>query len=173
MTETTKKEDISISYISAVCAYAGIDYEIIRHDEDSTDAMIKKTVSMENGRKFVAELRVQLKSTSSSSQYTDKGEYLIYKLKVKNYNDLCMEGTSESILALLVLPEDESEWLAWTQEELMIKGCMYWASFTSQEPSENSAAVSVHIDKKNVINSTTLNIIMDRVAREEWPCSIQ
>ena len=114
-----------------------------------------------------------MKSTSSSSQYTDKGEYLVYKLNAKNYNDLCREGTTKIILALLVLPENESEWLTWTQEDLLIKGCMYWATFASQEPSENSGTVSVHIDKKNVINSTTLNIIMEKIAREEWPCSIQ
>ena len=114
MTDATRKEDISISYISAVCAYAGIDYETVRHDGDSTDAMIKKTVTLENGRKFTPELRIQLKCTSSPGQYADKGEYLTYRLKVKNYNDLCMEGTTEIILALLVLPEDESEWLMWT-----------------------------------------------------------
>ena len=84
-----------------------------------------------------------------------------------------MEGTTEIILALLVLPEDESEWLTWTQEELLIKGCMYWASFASQTPSQNAGTVNVHIDKKNVINAETLNMIMDKVAREEWPCSIR
>ena len=41
---TQIKEDISISYISALCAYAGIAYEIVRHDEDSTDGNKKKRV---------------------------------------------------------------------------------------------------------------------------------
>ena len=36
---TQIKEDISISYISALCAYAGIAYEIVRHDADSTDGI--------------------------------------------------------------------------------------------------------------------------------------
>ena len=36
------KEDISISYISALCAYSGISYDIIRHDDDSTDGILKK-----------------------------------------------------------------------------------------------------------------------------------
>lgn len=173
MTEAIRKEDLSSSYLSAICAYGGIDFEKVHHDDDSTDVVIKKTVTLEEGRKYISTLRVQLKSTSSPGQYTDKGEYLVYKLKVKNYNDLCMEGTTAVILALLVLPEDESDWLTWTQEELLIKGCMYWASFALHQPSQNSETVSVHIDKKNVINSTTLNIIMDKIAREEWPCSIR
>ena len=42
MTEATRKEDLSCSYISAVCAYGGIDYEKIHHDDDSTDVLLKK-----------------------------------------------------------------------------------------------------------------------------------
>ena len=42
MYESQKKEDIHISYISALCASAGITYETQRHDDDSTDGIIKK-----------------------------------------------------------------------------------------------------------------------------------
>ena len=41
MHSSSKKEDISISYISALCADAGISYDIQRHDDDSTDGIIK------------------------------------------------------------------------------------------------------------------------------------
>lgn len=41
MTPERAKENMSISYISAVCAYAGVDYDTIRHDEDSTDGLMK------------------------------------------------------------------------------------------------------------------------------------
>lgn len=120
------KEDLSISYISAVAAINGIGYETVRHDEDSTDGILKKIVTLEDGRKFDAELRIQLKATSSVSQYTMTDEKITYQLKAKNYNDLCMPGTSPIILGLLILPSDETEWIGWTPNELMIKGCMYW-----------------------------------------------
>ncbi len=76
MQVTKVKEDISISYISALCAYAGIAYEIVRHDEDSTDGILKKRVLLDGNRKFDAVLRIQLKCTSSPSQYTDNGDSL-------------------------------------------------------------------------------------------------
>ena len=41
MTPERAKENMSISYISAVCAYAGVDDDTIRHDEDSTDGLMK------------------------------------------------------------------------------------------------------------------------------------
>lgn len=53
---TQIKEDISISYISALCAYAGIAYEIVRHDADSTDGILKKRILLGGNRKFNAEL---------------------------------------------------------------------------------------------------------------------
>lgn len=61
------KEELSINYIATVAAIAGIDYDIIRHDEDSTDGLLKKQMILSNGGKFNASLRVQLKCTSSTS----------------------------------------------------------------------------------------------------------
>ena len=68
---TQIKEDLSISYILALCAYAGIAYEIVRHDGDSTDGILRKRILLDGNKKFDAELRVQLKCTSSQSQYAD------------------------------------------------------------------------------------------------------
>ena len=116
MQTTQIKEDISISYISALCAYAGISYEIIRHDDDSTDGILRKRIFLDRGRKFEAGLRIQLKCTSSLSQYTDNGDTIIYKLKAKNYNDLCLPSTTPIILGLLILPEDKDQWINWTQD---------------------------------------------------------
>lgn len=162
------KEDISISYIYALCANAGIGYEIIRHDDDSTDGILKKQITLENGSKYNAELKIQLKCTSSTSQYTDHGDTITYRLKVKNYNDLCAPSTTPIILGLLILPESPDEWVKWSIEELLIKGCMYWASFSGNKESQNADKVSVSICKANVINSSTLSDILYKIAKEEW-----
>ena len=42
MYSTKHMEDLQISYISALCASVGIDYDIQGHDADSTDAIIKR-----------------------------------------------------------------------------------------------------------------------------------
>ncbi|MCD7956611.1 MAG: DUF4365 domain-containing protein [Lachnospiraceae bacterium] len=85
--------------------------------------------------------------------------------RAKNFNDLCVPV----ILGLLILPEDEDEWIHWTSEELLIRGCMYWAEFSSEEVSANSATVNVRLEKKNVINLETLNEMLEKIAKEEWP----
>lgn len=169
MQVTKIKEDISISYISALCAYAGIAYEIVRHDEDSTDGILKKRVLLDGNRRFDAVLRIQLKCTSSPSQYTDNEDSLTYKLKAKNYNDLCLPSTTPIMLGLLILPENEELWLNCTEEELLIRGCMYWAEFSGKAESSNEGTVSVKIDKKNIINVESLQEILELIAKEEWP----
>lgn len=169
MQVTKIKEDISISYISALCAYAGIAYEIIRHDDDSTDGLLMKRIQLDNGIRFDSQVRIQLKCTSSNSQYTDNGEDITYKLKVKNYNDLCIQSTTPIILGLLVLPEEDSQWIKWSSEELLMKGCMYWAEFSNKCESNNKGTVNVKISKTNVVNANTLLDMLSKIAKEEWP----
>ena len=169
MQVSKRKEDISISYISALCAYAGIAYEIVRHDDDSTDGILRKRILLDGHRKFDAELRIQLKCTSSLSQYTDHGDAITYKLKAKNYNDLCLPSTTPIVLGLLILPENEQLWIHWTEEELLLRGSMYWAEFSKEAESVNEGTVSVKISKKNMLHAESLLEILERIAKEEWP----
>ena len=162
-----RKEDISISYISAICAYNGVAYDIIRHDHDSVDGSMMKRITLENGYDYDVTVHIQLKCTNSLNCYTENEDEIIYQLKVKNYNDLCKQGTVPKLLGLLVLPANE-DWVHWSKEELAIKGCMYWAYLGGSTPSNNSSTVSVYIKKENVINIENIDILLKRIAEEEW-----
>ncbi|MBP3817894.1 MAG: hypothetical protein J6H31_06270 [Butyrivibrio sp.] len=39
MNKENTKEELSLCYISTISTNAGMDYEILRHDDDSTDAL--------------------------------------------------------------------------------------------------------------------------------------
>ena len=166
MHETKKKEDIHISYVSALCASAGIDYEAIRHDDDSTDAMIKKRITRNDGCFYDAQLRIQLKCTSSKTQYSISNDVITYHLKAKNYNDLCTPSTTPIILGLLILQDNESEWVNWSTEELLIKGSMYWVNFEGHKKTDNTSTVAVHIPIENTINQNSLTHMLERIAEE-------
>lgn len=161
------KEDLSICYLKTIAAVNGIALERIEHDEDSVDVIIKKLVYRDNGKpKFNSQISVQLKATSSASQYTINEADISYVLKVKNYNDLCTPASMPSVLALLILPEIEEEWIGWTPDELMINGKMYWLSLRDQETSNNSASVTVKIPKNNILNNVTIEKLIEKVAEE-------
>lgn len=169
MITTKHKEDLSISYISALCASADISYDIQIHDDDSTDAIIKKRIKLANNYFFDASFRIQLKCTSSRLRYKDKGKDIVYKLEAKNYNDLCTKSTIPIILGLLILPEDEKTWVEWSIDELLVRGCMYWTEFSAQPPTSNTNSISIKIDKSQVLNQVTLLKILEKIARGNWP----
>lgn len=169
MHTTQQMEDLHISYIAALCAAEGVSYDIQRHDDDSTDGIIKKRIILGEGFFCDSSVRIQLKSTASASQYEDKGDYIRYRLKAKNYNDLCMRATTPIILGLLILPEDDGEWVRWSTEELLIKGCMYWEEFSGKEKRDKDSPVYVRIPKENIFNRKTMLNILEKIAKEEWP----
>ena len=169
MISTNHMKDIHISYISALCASAGISYDTQRHDDDSTDGIIKKRIQLSDALSFDASLRIQLKSTHSHSLYDEEDEVIKYALKTKNYNDLCRKATTPIILGLLILPEDDSEWVQCNLEELLIKGRMYWADFSSSHESTNKNTVTVSIPKTNIVNQDFLLEALSKIAKDEWP----
>lgn len=166
MTDANKKEELSIVFLSTLCTIAGITFESQKHDDDSTDAIIKKQITLNDGRKCEVLLRVQLKATSSESQYTEDEDTISYTLKVKNYNDLKLPATTPIILALLILPANSDEWVQWTQDDLMIKGRMYWKSFDNAIETKNTDTITVRIDKNQFVSSEALLQLLQRIAEE-------
>lgn len=160
------KEELSITYLHAICTKAGIDFELPRHDEDSTDAIIKRKVTLTNGSEYESLIRVQLKATSSRSQYSEDETVIRYKLKIKNYNDLSRNSTTPILLALLLLPENQDEWIQWTEETLLLKGRMYWACFRGEAASNNVSSINVTIDKNQVVNPDALLALLQRTAED-------
>lgn len=160
------KEDLSICYLKTIAAVKGIAVERVEHDEDSVDVIIKKILYNEKNEPFNSLISIQLKSTSSSSQYHISEKEISYKLKVKNYNDLCMPASMASILALLILPEKEENWTKWTPDELIIKGKMFWLSLQNNAMSDNKENITIKIPKDNVLNADTIEDLIVRAAEE-------
>lgn len=159
------KEDLSICYLKAVAAINAIALEETRHDEDSIDVIIKKEISI-SGERFFSEVGVQLKATSSVSQYSETTTDISYKLKAKNYNDLCAKSNIPRMLALLILPEDSNDWVKWTLDELLIRGRMYWYSLYGESPTKNTATVTIKIPKTNIIDTVTIQEIIQKAGEE-------
>lgn len=160
------KEDLSICYLKTIAAVNGVALEQNYHDEDSTDVVIKKFLELEGGLKFNSQISVQLKSTSSLSQYSIGENEITYKLKVKNYNDLCAVSAMPSMLALFILPENSDEWVGWNEEELILKGQMFWLGLQNNEPSSNTESVSVKIPKSNRLSKESIGALLIKAAKE-------
>src|SRR5471032_3356291 len=87
LSETGKKERLSLAHIIAVATSVGYSVEIISADKDSVDLTIRARGFVDPGKKGFCSpaLDVQLKAHSCDPPSASK---FSYKLKQKNYRDL-------------------------------------------------------------------------------------
>ena len=166
MLDTVAMEDLHIAFLSAICSKVCIRFDKITHDETSVDGYLRKKYKYNNGQEVDVSIEVQLKSTCSESQYTERSDYIIYKLKAKNYNDMCMRRNIPLYLGLLILPCNQDEWLNCGDEDLLLKGRMYLESFAGCDMTNNRESKNVSIPKKKLLTPEYLDNIMKNLGKE-------
>lgn len=91
---------------------------------------------------------------------------VVHDLEVRAYNLLRQENANRPrILVLLVLPEDESEWLTQSEDALMLRRCAYWASLRGAEASTAHTTVRIMIPRANVFSVETVQELMDQARK--------
>lgn len=164
MIESKQKEEISKSYLNALCAIKGIAMDVHQHDDDGIDVFLSKRIQRNSGSWFDAQMRVQLKSTSSSSSYREQDQQYAYRLKLKNYNDLRKPATTKPYLFLLILPTLDTDWVTHSVEQIIIKRCMFWLDLKGKPDTKNTSSVTVHFPKANVVSPERLDEILLEIA---------
>lgn len=139
----TRKERFSVAYINAVATRAG--YQMVEPpvDRDSVDGVLMG----DSGRR--PRIEFQAKATSRD---LIRGERVAFPLSIKNYDDLRADVQTPRILIVVLMPDNETEWLAQTDEELCLRCCGYWLSLADRPPVVNSDNVTVHIPLANVFS---------------------
>ena len=158
--DTKSQEAISLSYFLAVAATKNIVTNSKKRDDFSIDLDISKHVTLNTGVVFTAQINVQLKSTNSSHEYSINEDCITYYLKAKNYNDLVASTAVPIILALLILPEEESSWVCQDVDKLILRKCMYWVSLKGLPATDNSSSVAVKIPLSQVVTGDNLENLL-------------
>ena len=170
MTQAHIKEAISIRYMQLIAAYNGYSTSSTRPDYGS-DLDIKEIVfRQENtqGRYFESgrELKIQVKSATESA--LTLGEDLIfYDLAAVTYNDLIVRKSSRTplILVLFVLPDEASQWVTVSDQELICKKCAYWYVPADGEAlTHNLSSKRISITQENLISTNTLSQLFESFA---------
>lgn len=154
----TRKERFSLAYINGVATYADCEVLEPRVDRGSVDGILKRTTIGEI-------LGFQAKATSRHIVSRD-GRQLNFPLPMRDYDNL-RTAVTPFILIVVLLPEDETEWLAQTHDELCLRYCAYWLSLAGRPEVTNINNVTVHVPVANVFGSHQLTELMDRAARGE------
>lgn len=160
-----QKEQFSNTYLQALTSVAGYSLYKPFVDNDSVDWGI----AARGGEGIVRapRLELQLKSTSRTSLDDNT---IRYPLKLKNYNDLILDGyATPRILVVVIIPENPTDWLKQSFFELCLRQCGYWVSLREMPPTTNAVNVTVTIPRTNQFTVAALQSIMLGISQGVQP----
>jgi len=159
-----KSEALSIAYIRAIAAKAGVN--ILKSESDKgVDLRFSKVTERNGHYRDISHicLPCQIKSTKN---WIEKGDNILYDLEVINYNDLI--NSSYLLLVLMCLPQTIDQWLLQDEDCLRIhKCCYYWRPLRGQVETLNENTKRIIIPRTQIFTAdlltTTLNEIESRL----------
>lgn len=165
---TQQKEQFSLAYVHAIATVAGYALADIRVDDDSVDCLLCSRGR--SGRVHSPRVEVQLKCTAS---HAPGPEHLAFPLSMKNYDDLRdPEVHVPHVLVVVCVPNDVTDWLVHSEEQLALRRCGYWMSLRDLPPQASAAKdprVTVHLPRSQHFSVAQLQAIMSRVATGGLP----
>ncbi len=155
------KERLSIAYVSAVAARAGVGCRITSVPEYGTDLYLVN-IDLIKG-KYVDTgwiLNCQVKSTSTWELQSNQ---IAYDMDAGDYNKLAeWSGSAPCILVLFCLPDGSDEWLTVGEGELILKRCCYWTKISDQ-PTANKSKKRVFIPRSQLLTPDTVTNLLGLV----------
>jgi Domain of unknown function (DUF4365) len=84
-----------------------------------------------------------------------------YSLKRKNYDHLILTDVlAPRILVVVIVPQEIEEWIALSEEQLVLRRCGYWVSLAGQPQSDNETSVTVSVPRASVLTTDALQGLM-------------
>ena len=83
-------------------------------------------------------------------------------MPIKNYNDLRIFTQTPRLLVVLELPQDESQWMSVTAEELVLRRRAYWLSLRGRDEAPGQQSVTVQIPEHNVFDVEALRTLIEQ-----------
>lgn len=124
LSDAQRKERLSVSWLAAMASVAGLACDEPKSDTDSIDLTLSARGPLR------PKLDVQMKATTNAD--IRDGD-LSFRLSRKNYDDLRARRTVPLILVVVELPKQDSEWMDFRTEELLLRRRAWWASLRGAE----------------------------------------
>ena len=70
---------------------------------------------------------------------------------------------------MLIMPEDEAEWVIQSPDELAIRHCAYWLSLHSCAETSSRSTTRIGIPLTNVFSVESVRTIMQRTQERKMP----
>jgi hypothetical protein len=166
MTQAHRQEGLCRAYVQAVAAQAGIG--TCSHTPDYGIDLSLRTIQAKGAQREDAGVQLDLQLRSTTRANVSESE-VKYDLDVRTYEFLRAERPVPRILVVLVLPEDEGQWLSQSPEELVIRHCAFWCSLRGATPTSASSSIRITIPRGQVFGVQAAQTLMSRLAQGELP----
>lgn len=161
------QSQLSLAYVTAVASAAGFAVQEAARlfDQDGIDVTLLRRGP--GGTVRSPKLDVQVKSMGRENPTTDPWSF---KLPLKTYEELRAETYQvPRILVVVIVPENPTEWLTHTPDELVLRRCAWWTSLRGAAATTNETSIVVPIPLSQRLDVGALAAIMDRVAQGGLP----
>jgi hypothetical protein len=145
-------EAISAAYAHAIAAASGYVVALRHFDRDGID------ITFEAGDAMRPKIDAQLKATINLGAPVN-GAFR-YPCPKRNYDLLRVATQTPRILIVLDLPPDRHDWLATSEDQLVLRRVAYWTSLRDAAESDNSTSVTIDIPVENRFDVTELGRLM-------------
>lgn len=166
LTEAHTQECLSLAYVHAVTGRAGVNLFVGGRHDYGVDGSFKPVVNL-NGRRVESGHPVDFQLKASINWEHD-GDYVVYDLEAKTYNDMVSRQPTAIplILLLLCLPRDGATWLVGTESELVLRHCCYWMRL-SGESTDNTTTKRIRVPRANLLTPEAVLTIL-ATERARW-----
>lgn len=163
--ESDRSEELSIAYVSAVAAHAGIKVEGVARKDYGTDMTFKRLQKRTIDDHYYDLNSIPVPCQIKSARFPEWRELknkdiIAYDLRVKNYNDLV--NSTLGFLVLMCLPAAVEGWVQQDEECLRLyKCCYYWMPGPDDGPVDHSRTKTIHIPREQLLTAEILAGIVD------------
>ena len=166
MTPEQRQEELSRAYLHAVAAKCGFALGSWTQDQSCIDVTVGVVGVLGGGTLADPKLDVQLKCTANQSLI--KEDHVALQVKRQHYDRLIARASVPKVLVVLVLPEQEGEWVVHSHEQLLLRRCAYYL-VTTGLPGITTESTVVHVPLVNVLSPDAMTAMLERLSRGEAP----
>ncbi|MBB5577817.1 hypothetical protein GGD50_006472 [Rhizobium paranaense] len=84
-------------------------------------------------------------------------------MKSKAYNKLAGRGPGAvpAILILMCLPDNEDQWMGFSEDSLLLRKCCYFTTVTGPRIESENTTRQISFPRRNLLNVSSLTTILD------------
>ena len=164
MTPEQRQEELSRAYLHAVAAQCGFALGSWTQDQSCIDVTVGAAGVLGGGSLADPKLDLQLKCTANQSLIRE--DHVALQVVRRQYERLIARSYVPKMLVVLVLPEQEGEWVVHSAEQLMLRRCAYYR-VTTGLPGITTDSTVVHVPLANEFSPTALTTLLGRLSRGE------